>query len=98
MPKAGHAVEKYGKELPIVKDLKVGGTMAARVVGARLYLTQRTTGDVMVIDVSEATKPKLLEKFNLPGNPGRAVVHNDTLIIPNGYEGLWVTRRNGHEI
>ena len=44
------------------------------------------------LDVSDYRRPKLIESFNLPGNPGRVIVHQGRLVAPNGYEGLWVAR------
>jgi len=61
--------------------------------GTRLYLSDRCFGDVHVVDISDVEKPVLIEHFNLPGNPGRLVLHNGALVIPNGYEGLWIERR-----
>ena len=53
------------------------------------------SGDITIVDVSDVEKPKLVEKFTVPGNPGRLVVHNNSLVIPNGYEGLWVDDKHG---
>jgi len=44
------------------------------------------------LDVSDYLRPKLIESFNLPGNPGRVIVHQGRLVVPNGYEGLWAAR------
>ena len=64
-----------------------------RLYGNKLYVSRRPSGDVSVIDVSDVTKPVLLEHLNVPGNPGELVSHNGILVIPNGYEGLWVDDR-----
>jgi len=61
--------------------------------GNKLYLSDRCFGDVHVVDVSDVEKPVLVEHFNVPGNPARLVLHHGALVIPNGYEGLWIERR-----
>jgi len=63
------------------------------LLGNTLYASDRRMGDISIVDVSDVTKPTLIERLNLPGNPGRLVLHNDTLVIPNGYEGLWIDGR-----
>jgi hypothetical protein len=60
--------------------------------GDSLYLSDRCTGDVSIVDVSDIEKPALVDHFNVPGNPGRLVLHRGALVIPNGYQGLWVER------
>jgi len=57
----------------------------------RLYAANRATGVVTIADISDITKPKLIEQFELPGNPGRVIVHNKAIIIPDGYHGLLIT-------
>jgi len=61
-----------------------------RLYGNRLYVSHRATGDISIVDVSNVERPKLLEHFNIRGNPGKVLVHDGSVIIPNGYEGLWV--------
>ena len=60
--------------------------------GNRLYVSDCRSGDVAVVDVSDPRNPALVEHFNVPGNPGRLLIHKGALVIPNGYEGLWVER------
>jgi hypothetical protein len=61
-----------------------------RLFGKRLYVADRAIGDVTVVDVSDPERPALVERFNVPGNPGKLLLHDGALIIPNGYEGLWI--------
>ena len=61
--------------------------------GKKLYLSDRRTGDISIVDISDIEKPVLVEHFNVPGNPARLVLHKGALVIPNGYEGLWVERQ-----
>lgn len=58
-----------------------------------LYMVNRATGEIYVLDIADPRAPRLLERRTLPGNPGRLVLHNQTLVIPNGYEGLWVEKK-----
>ena len=61
-----------------------------RVYGERLYLTCRRSGDIRIVDMAGPERPILVEHLILPGNPGKVVLHRGRLVIPNGYEGLWV--------
>lgn len=61
--------------------------------GNKVYLSDRCFGDIHVVDISDIENPVLVEHFNLPGNPARLVLHNGALVIPNGYEGLWIERK-----
>jgi hypothetical protein len=65
----------------------------AWVYGSTMYVANRSTGEISVLDVSDASGPKLIERYTVPGNPGRVVVHKNAVVIPNGYEGLWVDDR-----
>lgn len=58
----------------------------------KLYLSARTFGDIAVLDIADPGDPTVVAKWNSPGNPGRLVMHKGKLVMPNGYEGLWVER------
>ncbi len=60
------------------------------ICGRRLYVSNRPTGKVWVVDVSDIERPKLLRSLATPGNPGRVVEHRNAIIVPDGYEGLRV--------
>ena len=77
-------------EMPVHRVPKHRLTGKPQLYGAKLYLSSRTTGDISIVDVSDAENPRLVDQFNIPGNPGRPVLHNGALVVPNGYEGLWV--------
>jgi hypothetical protein len=62
--------------------------------GNNLYLSDRCFGDIHVMDISNIERPALIEHFNVPGNPARLVLHNGAVVIPNGYEGLWIERNS----
>ncbi len=63
------------------------------IAGDRLYAVDRQFGFVTIADIADSKNPKLIDQFELPGNPSRAVVHAETLIIPDGYHGLLVFDR-----
>ncbi|NQT11325.1 MAG: hypothetical protein HQ582_01160, partial [Planctomycetes bacterium] len=63
------------------------------IEGSRLYVSDCRLGDISVVDVSDVDNPVLVEHFNVPGNPGRLLLHNGALVIPNGYEGLWIEQK-----
>jgi hypothetical protein len=54
----------------------------------RLYVANRATGTITIADISDVEKPKLIEQFDSPGNPGRVRIHKNTIVIPDGYHGL----------
>ena len=62
----------------------------ASIYGTLLYVCNRIWGKVSVVDISRLEEPKLLRSFQLDGNPGIAVEHNNTLVIPGGYQGLLI--------
>ncbi|MBT3374106.1 MAG: hypothetical protein HN742_16640 [Lentisphaerae bacterium] len=63
-----------------------------QLIDGKLTLAARTFGDITTIDIADPENPKLVEQWNTPGNPGRLVLKRGRLVIPNGYEGLWVER------
>ncbi len=63
------------------------------IAGNRLYTVNRRTGLVTIADIADPMNPKLVDQFELPGNPSRSIVHNGVLIIPDGYHGLLVFDR-----
>ena len=63
--------------------------------GNRLYLSNSRTGDINIVDVTNIDKPLLVEHLNVPGNPGRIIFRDGMMVIPNGYEGLWLEKRAG---
>jgi hypothetical protein len=53
-----------------------------------LILADRPRGSVSIVDISDVHHPRLIARLSTPGNPGRAVLHNGSLAVPDGYEGL----------
>jgi len=58
------------------------------IFGDRLYAANRATGTITIADISDIEKPKLIQQYDTPGNPGRVRVHNGVIVIPDGYHGL----------
>lgn len=58
------------------------------VDGDRLYLSDRNTGIVTAIDISDPDKPQYIDQLKLPEHPGQVSVNNNTPVIPAGYQGL----------
>ena len=63
------------------------------IAGDRLYLVDRQMGLVTIANITDIQNPKLVDQFQLPGNPSRCVVHEGILVIPDGYHGLLVFDR-----
>ncbi|MBL4883752.1 MAG: hypothetical protein JKY95_04325 [Planctomycetaceae bacterium] len=61
------------------------------IFGNKLYIANRDTGIITIADISDISQPKLIEQIELPGNPGRVIVHNKSIIIPDGYHGLLIS-------
>ena len=55
-----------------------------------MYLSNRVRGTIQVVDISQFEKPRLLDELQLDEHPGLIVMHNQTPIIPAGYQGLIV--------
>ena len=60
------------------------------VYGNTLFLANRKNGKVYIVDIADIHGPRLVRQLNTSGNPGRVVVHDRNLVIPDGYEGLLV--------
>jgi hypothetical protein len=63
------------------------------IAGKRLYTVNRRSGLVTIADIADPKTPRVVEQFELPGNPSRAIVHKGVLVIPDGYHGLLVFDR-----
>jgi len=69
-----------------------GGSMIGkpRVFGNGLYITDRATGYIQIVDITNINSPNLLKTLNIGGNPGGAAVYNGALIVPCGHKGLLI--------
>ena len=65
------------------------------IFGDRLYASNRATGRVTVIDISDIERPRLVEAFSTDGNPGRVVRHGQSVLVPCGHSGLLIVNRPG---
>lgn len=60
--------------------------------GNRLALTSRIGRTVAMVDVSDETKPRVLWRERLVGNPDRSFFWQGHLLVPCGYQGLLIER------
>jgi hypothetical protein len=56
--------------------------------GKTLYLANRFTGTVRVVDLETLDEPRLRRSFEISGNPGIVREFRGKLVIPAGYQGL----------
>ena len=63
------------------------------IAGNRLYMVDRQVGLVTIADITQWKNPKLIDQFEVPGNPSRVVEHHGVLVIPDGYNGMLVFDR-----
>ncbi|NOX55770.1 MAG: hypothetical protein GXP27_15280 [Planctomycetes bacterium] len=76
-------------ELPLcAPDRRWRRAAKPTLAGDRLYLSDRRSGEISALDISQLDRPRLLGRMPLRGNPGRLVVTQHGLLVPNGYEGL----------
>jgi hypothetical protein len=74
-----------------IPDVRLTGLPT--VAGDTLYVTNRATGEIVVLDISQIESPRLRERFTVDGNPGRVVPYGDRFFIPGGHEGVLVCER-----
>jgi len=65
--------------------------------GSTLYCSDRRTGEITAINIKDLSKPKILWKRNVEGNPGFVVPYKNMLLIPAGNGGLQVLNANSGE-
>jgi len=58
------------------------------IYGDHLFTAHRAEGIVTMINIKDPANPILMEQIETPGNPARASVRNNSLVIPCGYQGL----------
>ncbi len=56
----------------------------------RLYIADRSTGQVTIADITNLKNPKIIRQFRTIGNPGRISIHHKKMVIPDGPHGLMV--------
>jgi hypothetical protein len=62
------------------------------IFGDLLIAAHRPTGRITLADITSPGAPKLIHHFETAGNPGRIHLRRDSLVIPDGYEGLLVMK------
>ncbi|MDH7571023.1 MAG: hypothetical protein QHJ73_15710, partial [Armatimonadota bacterium] len=85
--------ERPLETLPCFRPGNAALTGKPVIVGDRLYLTQRASGRVTVVDIAHPEAPRVVEEFSVRGNPGRVALQGNLLLIPAGYEGVLVGTR-----
>jgi hypothetical protein len=58
--------------------------------GNRLYVADRFLGQVTVLDIADLEHPRLLARYEFPGNPCLVLEHSGRMLIPGGYDGLLI--------
>ena len=86
--KDGHPQELYGRQLPIVRSLGLGGSMDAAVVGDTLYVVGRRT--LCVADIADPAAPRLVGKLTGLGNVRQIEVKDNVAYITAREDGLFV--------
>lgn len=59
----------------------------------RLYVADRASGEIHILDLTDPSAPKSLDSFTTTGHPGRIVPTPTGFLIPDGYEGLRIYDR-----
>lgn len=54
----------------------------------RLYAAHRASGLITIADINDPQSPELVTQFETTGNPCRIAIHEGTMVIPNGNQGL----------
>ena len=73
--------------------IEVGATCGIpRAAGNLVLLTNRSARKVSVWDFSAPSKPKLLRKYSLSGNPDIGAFFQGRVVIPAGHQGLLLER------
>ena len=85
---AKHDETKYGKALPYYKVEDVGPCMDAQVVGNRLYAIGQ--GNLYIMDITDALKPKLLGKLSGLGFTRQIFIKDNIAYITSRQDGLWI--------
>lgn len=84
--------DKSFKDLKLIKYAQGNGCIDGRprIYDKKLFLSNICNGQINIVDITDINNPVFLKKIETKGNPGGIVVHNNSLIIPNGYEGLFI--------
>ena len=83
-----HALESHDSATHVHEPGRFFSGNPQSVAPDRLVITNRATGSVRILDVTDATAPETLAYFHLPGNPDRSLRIGSRLIFPCGRAGL----------
>lgn len=72
--------------------IKHGGSIVGKPLVSESWLcvSNRITAEVEIIDISDIHHPRLIDAFSTPGTPAEVFIHNQSLLIPDGYQGLHI--------
>lgn len=62
--------------------------------GKLLAISRRPDRQVALFDISDLTQPKPVREYQLKGHPGACRFWNGRLVIPAGYQGLLIERKD----
>jgi len=80
--------DRFGKQLAVVKDLRIGPCMDATVVGDRLYAIGQ--GKLFVADISAPGEPKVLGRLSDLGNTRQIEVKDNVAYITAREDGMFI--------
>ena len=69
-----------------IEDVSLSGKPT--VAGNLLCLSERYSGVVQALDITQIKEPRLLGQLQLAEHPGIVKVSENTTLIPGGYQGL----------
>ena len=65
--------------------------------GKRLAISSRHNRTVKVLDIADVARPKLTREYTLFGHPGACAFWNGRVLVPAGYQGLLLERKENAE-
>lgn len=85
--------KRLASELPQygVKGLYLFGRPSAG--GETLVVTSRHQRTIQILDISDITQPRLKHSYSVSGHPGAAAFWQGRAVIPAGYQGLLVEKK-----
>lgn len=73
-----------------IQGMSIGGRPNA--AGNLLAISRRPNREVLVVDVTDITRPQLKHQYSFFGHPGACAFWNGHVVVPAGYQGLLLTR------
>lgn len=90
MPSGGSSAITYDSQVSIGTNPDgFKRTGKPTVYGNTLILTDRAYGYIYIYDITDIKSPLLLKEISVNGNPDFAIITEDYIMIPMGYQGLF---------